>query len=78
MLFAFPQFPPQREWAHNSSELWGKELRNANWKGGAGGKTNEKFAICCKMIYGGVDFLWQPAIKNRGGVIPLPTPQIQK
>jgi len=36
MLFAFPQFPPQREWDINSSELRGKKLRNANWKGGLG------------------------------------------
>ena len=36
MLFVFPQFPPQRERGSNSSEPWGKKLRNANWKGGPG------------------------------------------
>jgi hypothetical protein len=76
MLFAFPQFPPQREWDINSSELWGKKLRNANWKGGLG----ENHFLTCKLlkkIYGGVDFLWQPAIKNHGGVIPL-SPKVRQ
>jgi len=49
MLFAFPQFPPQREWDSNSSELCGKKLRNANWKGGLG-ENQCQFAICRKRF----------------------------
>ncbi len=45
MLFAFPAIPPTARMGTNSSELWGEELRNANRKGGSGGKTNVEFAI---------------------------------
>jgi len=32
--------------------------------GGGRGETSVKFAIRCKMVYGGVDFPRQPAIKK--------------
>jgi hypothetical protein len=35
------------------------------------GEACVKFAIRCKVVYGGVDFSWQSAIKNRRGVIPF-------
>jgi hypothetical protein len=55
----------------------GEEIAGCKLERGSGGKP----MLICNLpqtLYGGVDFVWQPAIKNRGGVIPLPTPMIQQ
>jgi hypothetical protein len=54
-----------------------EEIAECKLERGSGGKP---MSICNlpQTLYGGVDFLWQPAIKNRGGVIPLLLPLIQQ
>ena len=56
--------------------VW-EEIAECKLERGSGGKP---MSICNlpQTLYGGVDFLWQPAIKNRGGVIPLLLPLIQQ